>query len=108
MCRVLRVGYGVLPERTIAVGDAMNDMPMLGRAGFAAAMADSRREVLHEVHRDIGENGTPAIGDLVEKFLLRGRERRCDARICRRSCGRRRGVGPPPTGRGLRTGSGVI
>lgn len=68
--RVLRERYGIAPERTIAIGDATNDLPMLERAGLAVAMANSMPEVFAVAHRVIGENHTAAIGDLVAELLL--------------------------------------
>lgn len=62
--------YGVSPERTIAVGDAGNDLPMLERAGLAVAMGNAVPEVKEIADRVIGANDTDAIGRLVEELLL--------------------------------------
>lgn len=68
--RILEDRYSVSADRTIAVGDAGNDVPMLERAGLAVAMGNAIPEVKAMAHRVIGPNHTAAIGDLVDELLL--------------------------------------
>lgn len=67
--RVVQDAYGVPPERVVAVGDAMNDVPMLRAAGLAVAMERSTPDVLAVAGRVIGDNNTDAIGELVEELF---------------------------------------
>ncbi len=67
--RVLQEHYGIPPERTVAVGDAMNDIPMLEDAGLAVAMEGSTPGVLAAADRVIGSNNSDAIGELVRELF---------------------------------------
>ncbi len=68
--RILKDRFGVSPERTIAIGDAGNDLPILERAGLAVAMENALPEVKAAAHRVIGMNDSAAIGELVAELLL--------------------------------------
>jgi Cof subfamily protein (haloacid dehalogenase superfamily) len=68
--RVLQERYGVPAARTIAIGDAENDLPMIRGAGLGVAMGNSGPEIQAAAHRVIGTSDTPAIGELVEELLL--------------------------------------
>jgi len=68
--RLLRERWGVPPERTVAVGDASNDLPMIAAAGLGVAMGNAFPEALPAADRVIGDNHTDAIGLLVEELFL--------------------------------------
>lgn len=67
--RVLRELYGIAPERTIAIGDATNDIPMFEAAGLSVAIEDGMPEAIARAHRVIGPCGTDAIGCLVDELF---------------------------------------
>ncbi len=67
--RALEEYYGIPRERVVAVGDAMNDIPMLLEAGLAVAMEHASPDVLESADRVIGGNNTDTIGDLVSELF---------------------------------------
>ncbi|MFT5284504.1 MAG: Cof subfamily protein (haloacid dehalogenase superfamily) [Planctomycetota bacterium] len=67
--RVLSEKYGIAAEHVVAVGDAMNDVPMLEAAGLGVAMQDSTPDVLKVADRVIGSNNSNAIGELVDELF---------------------------------------
>ena len=67
--RILRERYGVPAERVIAVGDAMNDVPMLLEAGLGVAMANGMPCAHEAADRIIGSNQGDAIADLLDEVL---------------------------------------
>lgn len=68
--RFLEDTRGIPASRVIAVGDADNDIPMLRDAGLGVAMAGAFPEVQAEANLVIGSNDSPAIAELVRKYLL--------------------------------------
>ena len=61
--------YGVPLEKTIAVGDQWNDLPMIERAGLGIAVqnADKRlKEKAAYICENTNEQG--AIGEVIERF----------------------------------------
>lgn len=61
---------GIALERTLAVGDAWNDVPLLRAAGFAVAMGSAPpelREVADAVVADVAGDG---VAEAVERFVL--------------------------------------
>jgi hydroxymethylpyrimidine pyrophosphatase-like HAD family hydrolase len=67
--RILEERYGIERQRVVAVGDAMNDVPMLQEAGLAVAMERSSPDALAAAHRVIGDNNTGTIGELVDELF---------------------------------------
>ena len=67
--RVLSENYGIPAESVVAVGDAMNDMPMLEAAGLGVAMRGATPDVLAIADRVIGDNNSNAIGELVDELF---------------------------------------
>ena len=67
--RVLFENYGISPESVVAVGDAMNDVPMLEAAGLGIAMENATPDVLAVADRVIGSNNSNAIGELVDELF---------------------------------------
>lgn len=68
--RVLEEGYGVPPERVVAVGDATNDLPMVHAAGLGVAMGSGMRELREVADRVIGDCDEPVIAELIEELFL--------------------------------------
>ena len=68
--RVLEELYGIAPERTVAVGDATNDIPMFEAAGLAVAMQDGMPEAIAEADRVIASARDDPIGRLVDELFL--------------------------------------
>ena len=68
--RFLEETYGIAPERTVAVGDATNDVPMIEAAGLGVAMENSMPELLAVADRTIGHHDTSAIAALLTKRFL--------------------------------------
>ena len=70
--RVLEENYGIEASRVVAVGDAMNDVPMLEAAGLGVAMKRSSPDAAAAADRIIGDNNTAAIGELVDELFGAG------------------------------------
>ena len=70
--RVLSETYGIDPSRVVAIGDAMNDVPMLKAAGFGVAMRRSSPDAAAAADRVIGDNNTGTIGELVDELFGTG------------------------------------
>lgn len=68
--RLLRDGYGILPERVVAVGDATNDLPMVVEAGLGVAMGSGMEELKQSADRVIGHHDSASLGQLVEELFL--------------------------------------
>jgi hypothetical protein len=62
----LAAHMGVSPERTIAVGDQTNDVPMLREAGLAVAMGNSVPEAVAQAHLVIGNHAQEGFARWVE------------------------------------------
>lgn len=67
--RILKESFGIEAAEVVAVGDAMNDLPMLEEAGLSVAMEKSHPTVLRRADRVIGDNNTDTIGDLVDELF---------------------------------------
>ncbi len=65
-----RLGIG--PDAVLAFGDQPNDLPMLGWAGSAYAMADSHPEVLAAVARRTGTVDEDGVAAVLEQLLASG------------------------------------
>jgi len=62
-------GLGIAPTEICAVGDDVNDIPMIQAAGFGVAMGNARPEVLAAAHRVVGTNDELGVCDVVEMIL---------------------------------------
>jgi hypothetical protein len=66
--------HGILPEKIVAIGDDVNDLPMIRNAGLGVAMGNARPEVLAAAKRVIGsndENGLAAfLNELVDQHQV--------------------------------------
>lgn len=62
--------FGLLPEQVAFVGDDVQDLPALRKAGFAAAPADAHPAVLQCVHFVAGApGGRGAVRQIIERIL---------------------------------------
>ncbi len=64
------VAFGLMPEQVAFVGDDVQDLPALERAGFAAAPADAHPAVLECVHFVAdAPGGRGAVRQIIERIL---------------------------------------
>ena len=62
--------YGIPLQKTIAVGDAPNDIDMLRNAGIGIAMADAPDRVKQAANYITMKNDEDGLADALEKFIL--------------------------------------
>ncbi len=62
--------YGITPQEMIAVGDSLNDIPMLRFAGLGAAVANARQEVLDVADVVVPSNDDDGVAQLIERYIL--------------------------------------
>ena len=60
---------GIRPEQIIAVGDDMNDLPMIRQAGLGVAMGNARPEVKAVADRVIGSNREDGLARFLEELV---------------------------------------
>jgi len=58
--------HGIEPEHIVAVGDDVNDIPMLANAALGVAMGNARPEVRAVAGRVIGSNGEEGLAKFLE------------------------------------------
>ncbi len=63
--------WGVEPAQVCAVGDDMNDIPMLRGAGLGVAMGHASPEVRASAHRVTGTNRVGGVAQLINEILIR-------------------------------------
>jgi Cof subfamily protein (haloacid dehalogenase superfamily) len=61
--------HGVLPAEIIAIGDDVNDLPMIRHAGLGVAMGNARPEVLAAASRVIGHNAQEGLAAFLEEIV---------------------------------------
>lgn len=64
--------HGILPEQIIAVGDDINDLPMLANAGLGVAMGNAKPEVQAVADRVIPANAEEGLAQFLEGLLAIG------------------------------------
>jgi 5-amino-6-(5-phospho-D-ribitylamino)uracil phosphatase len=66
--------HNIRPEEIVAIGDDINDLPMIRNAGLGVAMGNARTEVQAVAKRVIGTNGDEGLAafldELVEQHLV--------------------------------------
>ena len=62
--------WGVDVGRTIAIGDDVNDVPMIRNAGLGVAVANARPEVHAVAQRQVPPNVECGVADLIDELLL--------------------------------------
>jgi Cof subfamily protein (haloacid dehalogenase superfamily) len=61
--------HGVEPEQIIAIGDDVNDVPMLKQAGLGVAMGNARDEIKAVAKRVIGHNKDEGLAEFLEELV---------------------------------------
>jgi Cof subfamily protein (haloacid dehalogenase superfamily) len=61
--------WDIDPRRTVAVGDDVNDLPMVQKAGLGVAVANAKPAVKAAAGRIIASNDECGVADLVEQLL---------------------------------------
>src|SRR5207244_11185583 len=61
--------HGIEPEEIVAVGDDLNDLPMLRHAGLGVAMGNARPEAKAAAKRVIGSNAEEGLAKFLEELV---------------------------------------
>jgi len=61
--------HGIEPEQIIAIGDDVNDVPMLKQAGLGVAMGNARDEIKAVAKRVIGHNKDEGLAEFLEELV---------------------------------------
>jgi hypothetical protein len=62
--------YGIERRKTMAVGDAPNDLDMIQWAGLGVATANAWSDVREAAHFVVGSNDDNGVAEAIEKFVL--------------------------------------
>jgi Cof subfamily protein (haloacid dehalogenase superfamily) len=63
--------HGIDPADVIAVGDDVNDLPMIRNAGLGVAMGNAHREVKAIARRTIGRNDEDGLARFLEELVIK-------------------------------------
>ena len=61
--------HGILPDEIIAVGDDVNDLPMLKHAGLGVAMGNAKPEAIAVADRVINRNDADGLAEFLEELV---------------------------------------
>lgn len=61
--------HGIAPEQIVAIGDDLNDLPMIAQAGLGVAMGNARPEVLALAKKVIGHNRDEGLAQFLEELV---------------------------------------
>jgi hydroxymethylpyrimidine pyrophosphatase-like HAD family hydrolase len=61
--------HGITQDQIIAIGDDVNDLPMIEQAGLGVAMGNARPEVLAVAKRVIGSNADEGLAEFLEELV---------------------------------------
>ena len=61
--------HGVEPKQIVAIGDDVNDIPMIRQAGLGVAMGNARPEVKAVASRVIGKNGDEGLAEFLDELV---------------------------------------
>ena len=61
--------HGILPQQIVAIGDDVNDLPMIRNAGLGVAMGNARPEVRTAAKRIIGSNHEDGLAEFLEVLV---------------------------------------
>jgi hydroxymethylpyrimidine pyrophosphatase-like HAD family hydrolase len=67
----IATGWGIAADEICAVGDDVNDVPMIRAAGLGIAMGNARPEVARVADAVVGTNDGQGIADVAEMILAR-------------------------------------
>ncbi len=65
--------HGVSADQIIAIGDDMNDLPMIENAGLGVAMGNARPEVLAIADLIVGSNADDGLAELLDQLVDQGK-----------------------------------
>lgn len=63
--------FGIRQEEMIAVGDGLNDLPMIEYAGLGVAMENAQAQVKARAQYITSSNEEDGVGKILEKFVLK-------------------------------------
>jgi hydroxymethylpyrimidine pyrophosphatase-like HAD family hydrolase len=61
--------HGIRPEQIVAIGDDVNDLPMIRQAGLGVAMGNSRSEVRAAARLVIKSNQEDGLAEFLEELV---------------------------------------
>jgi Cof subfamily protein (haloacid dehalogenase superfamily) len=61
--------HGISPQEIVAIGDDVNDLPMIQNAGLGVAMGNARPEVKAVARRVIGANGDEGLAVFLDELI---------------------------------------
>ena len=61
--------HGVEASQIVAIGDDVNDLPMIRNAGLGVAMGNARPEVLAAAKRVIGSNQDEGLAEFLDELV---------------------------------------
>jgi hypothetical protein len=61
--------WGIDPRQTVAIGDDVNDLPMIRNAGLGAAVANAKPAVKSAARQVVASNEQCGVAELIEKLL---------------------------------------
>ncbi len=64
--------FGIPLEKTMAIGDSMNDIPMLQKAGLGIAVGNARPQVKQAAHIVVSANNEDGVAEAIEDYVLPG------------------------------------
>lgn len=67
LCELL----GILKDETVAIGDGLNDIPMLEYAGLGIAMGNAADEVKTIAKKVVSDNDSDGVAEAIESFILK-------------------------------------
>lgn len=66
VCRVLGIGM----DETVAVGDSLNDLPMIREAGLGVAMGNAQEAVKQAADRVVADNEQDGVAEAIRRFVF--------------------------------------
>jgi Cof subfamily protein (haloacid dehalogenase superfamily) len=67
--KLVAARHGIEPEQIVAIGDDLNDLPMIANAGLGVAMGNARPEVVAVAKRVIGTNAEEGLAQFLEELV---------------------------------------
>lgn len=61
--------HGIVPEQIVAIGDDINDLPMVKNAGLGVAMGNAKSELLAAAKRVIGTNEEEGLASFLNELV---------------------------------------
>ena len=61
---------GISAAETVAIGDGLNDIPMLEYAGLSVAMGNASEKVKAIAHQVVADNDADGVAQAIEAFIL--------------------------------------